>query len=234
MLKVMRSGFQHLKWILIFIVFLFVLFIFVDWGAGGAGGQKSGDRGYIARVNGDTIPVSAYERSLYFAEKNYEQMYNQPLTPELREALGLPQQVVTSLIDQQLMLQQAKKLDLDATPEEVRKRILEIPVLNPDGKFVGQDLYERYVRSIGFGSASEFEAEITREVTLSKLESAMQNSIVIPPQLAEAEYRRRSESAKIQYFVYPVERAMATTSVTPAEVQQYYQTNIAKYAHPEQ
>lgn len=234
MLKVMRSGFQHLKWILIFIVFLFVLFIFVDWGAGGAGGQQSGDRGYIARVNGDTIPVSAYERALYFAEKNYEQMYNQPLTPELREALGLPQQVVTSLIDQQLMLQEAKKLDLDATPEEVRKRILEIAVLNPDGKFVGQDLYERYVRSIGFGSASDFEAELTREVTLSKLESALQNSIVIPPKLAEAEYRRRSENAKIQYFVYPVERAMATTSVTPAEVQQYYSANIAKYAHPEQ
>lgn len=234
MLKVMRSSFQHLKWILIFIVFLFVLFIFVDWGAGGAGQAGAEDRGYIARVNGDTIAVSAYERALYFAEKNYEQMYNQQLTPELLEALGLQQQVVTSLIDQQLMLQEAKKLDLEATPEEVRKRILEIPVLNPDGKFVGQDLYERYVRSIGFGSASDFETELMREVTLSKLESAMQNSIVIPPKLAEAEYRRRSENAKIQYFVYPVERAMATTTVTAAEVQQFYQANIGKYAHAEQ
>lgn len=234
MLKVMRSSFQHLKWILIFIVFIFVLFIFVDWGAGGANQQGAGDRGFAARVNGETIPISDFERALYFAEKNYEQMYNQPLTPEIIEALGLPQQVVGTLIDQQLMLQEAKELDLDATPEEVRKRILEIPVLNPDGKFVGQDVYERYIRSMGFGSASNFESEIAREVTLSKLESAIQSSIVIPVKLAEQEYRRRSETAKIQYFVYPVERAMATTSATPAELQQYYQANVGKYAHADQ
>ncbi|HEY8850055.1 MAG TPA: SurA N-terminal domain-containing protein, partial [Thermoanaerobaculia bacterium] len=65
MLKLMRDSFQQLKWILVAIVAIFILFIFVDWGAGGA---RSGnqDRGYAARVNGETISFRQYDRALYY------------------------------------------------------------------------------------------------------------------------------------------------------------------------
>ena len=122
MLKLMRDSFQQLKWILVAIVAIFILFIFVDWGAGGA---RSGvqDRGYAARVNGETISFREYDRALYYMEKNYEQLYRQPLSPEMMAAMGLNRKVLDSLVDSRLMLQQAKRLHLGATPEEVRKFI---------------------------------------------------------------------------------------------------------------
>jgi peptidyl-prolyl cis-trans isomerase D len=237
MLKLMRDNFQQLKWALLAVVAAFVIgFVYVDMGLGGAGGRvRQEDRAYAARVNGETIPFREYDRALYYTEKNYEQMYRQPLTAEMIEAMGLPQQVLNTLVDQRLLLQQARRLHLSASPEEVRKRILEIPTLNPDGKFVGDELYTRYVTgALGYTSTAEFEEELARDITLRKIDSAMQNSIVISPKAAEEEYRRISENAKIKYAMLPTSREAAKISVAPSEVEQYYRANQAKYAHGEQ
>jgi len=234
MLKLMRDSFQHLKWILVAIVAIFILFIFVDWGAGGAGNGAASQVAYAARVNGETISFREYDRALYYQEKTYEQMYRQPLTPEIIAQMGLPKQVLEMLVDQHLLLQQAQRLHLGASPEEVRKKIMEIPTLNPEGKFVGQELYNRYVTMVGYQSAAEFEEELARDVTISKMESALQSAIVVSPKAADAEYRRASDSAKIKYILYPAAREAVNINVTPAEVQQYYTAHQSQYTHGEQ
>lgn len=234
MLKLMRDSFQQLKWILVAIVAIFILFIFVDWGAGGARGAAT-DRGYAARVNGETITFRDYDRALYYAEENYKRMYGSNLTPDMLESMGLPRQVLDSLIDQRLLLQEAARLHLNATSEEVRRKILEIPILNPDGKFVGPELYTRYVTGQGgYQSPAEFEDELARDITLQKMESALTSSVMVSPKMADAEFRRISENAKIRYVLYPAAREVATVTVTPAEVDAFYKANQAKYSHGEQ
>ncbi|HSP33500.1 MAG TPA: peptidylprolyl isomerase [Thermoanaerobaculia bacterium] len=230
----MRDSFQHLKWILVAIVAIFILFIFVDWGAGGAN-ARGNDRGYAARVNGETVTFRDFDRALYYTEQNYKQMYGSQLTPEMLEQMGLSRQVVDSLIDQRLLLQEARRLHLGATQEEVRAKILEIPLLNPDGKFVGGELYSRYVTGMmGYQTPAEFEDELAREITLQKVESALQSSVIISPKMAGAEYRRISENAKIKYVLYPATRELAAVNATPAEVDAYYKANQQKYSHAEQ
>ncbi len=236
MLKMMRDSFQQLKWILIAIVAIFILFIFVDWGAGGArSGAAADTRGYAARVNGETISLREYDRAVYYLQKSYEQQVRQPLSDEMMVSLGLKKRALAGLIDQHLLMQEARRLHLQATPEEVRKKILEIPTLNPDGKFVGNELYTRYVTgALGFQSTAEFEDEVSDEITIMKMESALTNGLVVSPKAAAAEYRRISENAKIKYVLYPASREAATVTVTPAEVEQYYKANQANYAHGEQ
>jgi peptidyl-prolyl cis-trans isomerase D len=234
MLKVMRESFEHLKWILIVIVAIFVLFVFAQWGGGGDS-SSAPVASYAARVNGQTISLREYERALYYTQKNYEQMYKQNITEAMMDSMGLKKQVMDSLVDETLMLQQAKKLHLAATPEEVRRRILELPAFNPDGKFIGWDLYNRYVTgTLGFGSPAEFESDLAREITRGKIESALANSIVISPKAAEQEYRRVTENSRIHYVLYPSTRMISSVTVTPAEVDAYYKKNIGRYSHPEQ
>lgn len=235
MLKLMRDSFQQLKWILVAIVAIFILFIFVDWGAGGASGAAT-DRGYAARVNGETITYRDYDRALYNAEQRIKAQYGAGVTQEMLDQMGLPRQVLDSLVDQRLMLQEARRLHLNATPEEVRRKILEIPILkNPDGSFIGPELYNRYVTAnMGFNSAAEFEDQLTRDITSQKMESALATSVVVSPKMADAEFRRISENAKIRYVLYPANREVATVTVTPAEVEAFYKANQSKYAHSEQ
>ena len=237
MLKLMRDNFQQLKWALLAVVAAFIVgFVYVDMGLGGPRqGKEQDTRAYAARVNGETVSFREYERALYYTEKNYEQMYRQALTPEMINAMGLPKQVLDSLVDQKLLLQEARRLHLSATPDEVRNEILRIPTLNPDGKFVGDELYTRYVTaSLGYQSPAEFEDELSREITLRKMESALQNSLVISPKAVDAEYRRVSENAKIKYVLYAASREATNVQVTPAEVEQYYRTHQAQYTHGEQ
>ncbi|MGZ8851660.1 MAG: SurA N-terminal domain-containing protein, partial [Thermoanaerobaculia bacterium] len=171
----MRDSFQHLKWILVAIVAVFILFIFVDWGAGGAR-SSSDDVGYAARVNGDTISYRDFNRALYFMEENYKRMYGGQFTPEMAEAMGLNRQVLNSLIDERLLLQQANRLHLTATQEEVRKRILTLPALNPEGHFVGAEVYTRFVTTeLRYDSPAEFEDDLAKQITIEKMESAMEN-----------------------------------------------------------
>lgn len=235
MLKSMRESFHHLKWILLAVVAAFIIgFVYVDMGLGGAQQRTTQDRSYAARVNGDTITLAEYNRALYFAEENYRRMYGDQFTPQLEQQMGIPRQVLESLVDQRLMLQQAAKLHLTATPDEVQKKILSLPTLNPNGKFVGTELYERYIHQIGYQTAADFEDDLAREITVEKMESALANSVVVSPKAAENEYRRTSESAKIRYALYSASREMANVNVTPAEVDAYYKANQEKYAHGEQ
>lgn len=232
MLKLMRNSFQQLKWILVLVIAVFVLFIFVDWGAGGAGGASRAES-FAARVNGETIPLNEYGRTVGLLQRQYQQMYGDRMTPEMMEALGLERQAIDALIDQKLLLQEADRLHLTATPEEVRKAILEIPSLSPDGKFVGAELYERYVTGrLGYPTAAAFEEELSRSLTLSKMNSAIASGILIPQTLAEEEFRRRTESAKIRYILNPVDET--GTTVSAAEVDAYYKSNSSRYQNPEQ
>jgi peptidyl-prolyl cis-trans isomerase D len=236
MLKLMRESFNQLKWILIAIVAAFVFgFVFLDMGLGGALRGKSDTTAFAARVNGETITYNDYYRALKNYEDMYRQMYGGQFTPEMAAAMKLPQQVMESLIEQRLLAQQARKLNLAATPEEVRKKLMAIPVFNQDGKFVGMELYNRYVTGpLGYPSAADFEEALARDIATSKMDSVLTSAVVISPKAADAEYKRVNENAKIRYVVLPVLQQAATVTVTPQEVDAYYRNNQSKYTHGEQ
>src|SRR4051794_2562785 len=235
MLKVMRESFHQLKWILLAVVAAFIIgFVFIDMGLGGASSNKETQRTYAARVNGSTISYRDYQRALYFTTENYKRMYGERFDEQMIQALGVPKQVLDTLVDQRLMLQEAERLHLTATQEEVRRKILQIPTLNPDGKFVGSELYTRFVQQIGFDNAADFEDDLARQITIDKMESALTDSVLVSPKAAEAEYRRISENAKIRYVMLPAASEFTTVQVTPAEVQSYYDANKSKYVHGEQ
>ncbi|MFP5246264.1 MAG: peptidylprolyl isomerase, partial [Thermoanaerobaculia bacterium] len=184
---------------------------------------------------GETISYNDYFRAVKNLEDMYRQMYGQQFTPEMAQAMGLPKQVLDSLIDQRLLAQEAERMHLTATPEEVRKKLMSIPTFTQDGKFVGMELYTRYVTGpLGYPNASAFEEDLAREITLQKMESALMSSVVVSPKAAEAEYRRNNENSKIRYVLLPAASQMASVTVSPAEVETYYRTNSAKYAHGEQ
>lgn len=237
MLKVMRDSFHHLKWVLLAVVAAFIFgFVFIDMGLGGGSVTGQNDsRTFAARVNGETISYNDYYRAVKNLEDMYRNMYGQQFTPEMAQQMGLPKQVLDNLVDQRLLTQEAERLHLTATPEEVRKKLLEIPTFSPEGKFVGMELYTRYVTGpLGYPSAAAFEQDLAREITLEKMESALMSSLVISARTADAEYRRINENAKVRYVLVPSANFASTVSVTPAEVEQYYKNNTQKYAHGEQ
>jgi peptidyl-prolyl cis-trans isomerase D len=239
MLKVMRDSFHHLKWILLVVVAAFVFgFVFVNMGLGGS--NLSGNKGekartFAARVNGETISYNDYYRAVKNLEDMYRQMYGQQFTPEMAQQMGLPKQVLDSLIDQRLLTQEARRIHLTASSEEVRKKLLSIPTFTEDGKFVGMEMYNRYVTGpLGYASTAAFEEDLARDITLQKMESALMSSLVVSPKAAEAEYKRVTENAKIRYVHLTAAQQAANMAVSDADIQAFYKNNQSKYTHAEQ
>jgi peptidyl-prolyl cis-trans isomerase D len=235
MLKVMRDSFHHLKWILIAVVVAFVFgFVFIDMGLGGSTTGAPDEQTFAARVNGETISYNDYFRQMKRLEEMYKQAYGQQFTPEMAEQMGLSKRVLDNLIDERLLAQEGRRLNLEATSEEVRRKLLEVPQFTENGKFIGMELYTRWVTSRGYASTADFEAELGREISLQKMESALQNSVVVSPKAAELEYRRSNENAKIRYVLLNAASQMGNVTVTPAEVEAHYRANQGRYAHGEQ
>lgn len=240
MLKVMRDSFHQLKWILLAVVAAFILgFVFIDMGLGGSrfsgGGKDDRSKTFAARVNGETISYNDYYRAVKNLEDMYRQMYGQQFTPDMAQQMGLPKQVLDSLIDQRLLTQEARRIHLAASPDEVRKKLLSIPTFTEEGKFVGMEMYNRYVTGpLGYASTAAFEEDLARDITLQKMESALMSSLVVSPKAAEAEYKRVTENAKIRYVHLPAAQQAANMAVSDADVRTYYMSNPAKYTHGEQ
>lgn len=237
MLKLMRDSFHKLKWILLAVVAAFVFgFVFIDMGlGGGAVGGNADERAYAARVNGETITFNDYFRSVKRLEDTYRQMYGQQFTPEMAIAMGLPKQVIDGMVDDRLLAQEAERLNITASPEEVREKLLEIPTFKQNGKFIGMELYTRYVTGpLGYSNAADFESDLAREITLQKMDSALRSSIVVSQKAADDEYRRTTESAAIRLVTVRAAQQAASIAVSPAEVEAYYKANQAKYQHGEQ
>lgn len=197
-------------------------------------GGATDEMAVAARVNGETITFNDYERALRNVEQMYQQQFGQQFTPEMAQMMNLPTQVINMLVDQRLLTQEAQRINLSASPEEVRRKLLSIPTFTDNGKFIGMELYNRYITGpLGYASAAEFENDLGREIALAKMESALQNSVVLSPKAVDAEYRRANENAKVRYVLMPAGQ-IDTVTVTPAEIDAYYNAHKSDYTHGEQ
>ena len=113
--------------------------------------------------------------------------------------MGLPKQVLDSLVDQHLLLQQARRLHLTAI---ARGNPPEDPG-DPDAQSRRQVRRPGALRALrdrhdGLPVAGRVRRRTGARDHPQKMESALQNSIVVSPKAAEAEYRRINENAKIK------------------------------------
>ena len=149
MLKALRENFKHLQWILWAVIAVFVIFVFVDWGMGSQRGG-AGDAALAAKAGDIRITTAEFQREYAFAEDRYRQAYGKNFSPELARAMNLPEQVLNSLIDRRLFREEAERLHLKVTDDELTQHILGIKdpqsgraLFVKDGVFVGDAAYRR-------------------------------------------------------------------------------------------
>ncbi|MGE5237150.1 MAG: peptidyl-prolyl cis-trans isomerase [Acidobacteriota bacterium] len=233
MLKLMRDQFKNLKIVLWFVVFIFVLLIFVDWGTGRAGRSGGGMQGVAAKAGDIVITEGEFLKQMRANDERFRQMYGKQYDA-MKGQLDLANMTLQNLIDQQLLLREAKKMGLEVSDQELLDKIMSYPAFKrQDGSFVGDELYTRILRA-NQTTPEEFEASLRQELMLQKLQQAIAAGIVIPDSDVEREYRRRNESASADVLFVPVERALDRVTVTDADARAYYDTHKDVFTHPEQ
>jgi peptidyl-prolyl cis-trans isomerase D len=230
MLKAMRRNVKSLAPFLWLVIIAFIITIFAVWGgAGRLGAGRTSNT--IARVKGEKISADYYFQNLV---QRLETMKNefQGINKNLIQQLNIPQQVLEQIIQQSMLLQKAKELGITASPEELREKIVNYPVFQIDGKFIG---FEQYKRILDWNRIpiSEFEEGIRKEVIIEKLIKILTAGITVTPEELWKNYKKKNESVKMEYVIAESDKIELEQEPSSSEAQEYFNENMEKYKIPE-
>jgi peptidyl-prolyl cis-trans isomerase D len=231
MLKMMRQSFQHLKWILWFVVIVFVAFIFVDWGMGKVRGDKA-TSGEIATVNGDRITAVDFSRQYQQTQDRYRQMYKDNWSPALAKALDLPNQVLNGMIERRMLIDAARKSGVRVTDAELAEKIQSLPALRRNGDFIGAKEYSSLLAANGM-TADQFERDFRDDLMLEKFNRLVSASLMISDSDVQSQFARQSQKAKIDYVLISPDHFGASAPPTEAELLAAFEKNKDRYRQPE-
>ena len=137
----MRKNLKSLAPTLWFVIIAFIISIFAVWGGAGRLGEGGGTD-TLATVGKEKISVSLYYQTLRQRLEAMRREFRE-LDSRFIQQLNIPQQILNQLIQQSLLMQLSKEMGIEATEDEILKKIMSYPVFQKDGQFVGFAQYQK-------------------------------------------------------------------------------------------
>jgi len=232
MLKVFRDNLKYLSWVLWLVIVVFVLFVFVDFGATVPTGSTI-PTDAAATVGDIDVTYGEFERSYRQAEDTYRQIYGDQFNRELAQQMGLPLQVLDSLVADKILLQEADRMGLRVTDEEVRQAILEFPAFQaPTGGFVGEERYRQTLRSSGY-TVDSFEHMIRTQLLGQMVRDVLSANLFVSDEDVLASYKDQIEQAKIRFVQLPSSSMASEVIASPEEIEAYFDEHKEELRIPE-
>src|SRR4051812_1789324 len=187
----MRRHMGWLKWSLGFVVLAFVVFYIPDFLQRNPT-NGTAVSGTVATIDGRDITAAEFRRSYDIQLQAYRNAYGANVSEQLLKQLGIEQQILQQLVDQQAALVEAERLGLSASDEEVRQRILTTPAFQENGAFIGEQRYQQLLRSQRPPLLpATFEKAVRDEIIVDKLRAVLTEWLALTDQEIQQEYRSR-------------------------------------------
>ncbi|MDP1568808.1 MAG: peptidyl-prolyl cis-trans isomerase [Vicinamibacterales bacterium] len=227
MLDRMRRHKGWLKWSLALVVLTFVVFYIPDFlttSTGAAPGEV------LAEVENESITVGAFQRRYGAQLQAYRNAYGAGMSEDLLRQLGIEQQILQQLIDEQSMVVEAARQGVSVSDVEVRERILAMPAFQENGVFIGE---QRYRQVLSFQSppmtTSEFEAQMRRAIAIEKLRNSLTAWMTLTDAEVAEEFRLRNEKVRLDVVAITPDVFRPQVQVADADLAAYYETHKEAY-----
>jgi peptidyl-prolyl cis-trans isomerase D len=232
MLDRMRRHRGWLKWSLGIVVIGLILFYVPQFLGLGASGASPSDA--LATVNGRSVTKAVFDR-IYDQRVTQMRASYGDISDDLLKQLGVGQQVLEQLINQQAIIAEANRLGLSVSDGELRERLVHSPTfLNDDGVFVGEERYRQILDSARPPMRpDEFEQQFRESLLGEKLEAAVTGWVRVSDADVEREYRRRNEKVKLDVAAFTAAEFKAGIQPTDAEIAAQFAASPDKYKVPE-
>ena len=237
MLDRMRRHKGWLKWSLALVVLAFIVFYIPsfldDPAAVGAGTAGPGE--VIAEVGGRDLTAGEFRRRYNVQVQAYRSTYGGNLSDQLLRQLGIEQQVLQQMIDEQAAIAEAERQGINVSDEELAQQIFAIPALQENGQFVGEARYTQLLRSqTPPMTKADFESSLRRNLMIEKLRAALTDWMAVSDAEVEREFTRRNEKVQLQLVALTADAFRDQVSVTDADVASYFESRTAEYRIGEQ
>src|SRR5215211_3793800 len=178
----------------------------------------------VARVGSDRVTVADLAR----VRENYMQMFGGRINVA---QLGGNKRFLDGLISKLVINQEAERLGLGASDEEVKDKIKK-QFTDASGSFVGYEKYKEAIVS-RYGDIEKFENDIRAEIAQEKLRAFVTASINVSDAEIEQEYKRRNSNFDVAYIAVAADKLAEKIQPGDDEMRSYYESHKTDYRYLE-
>lgn len=228
------SGFRRKKhalrwvwWVVIVVLGAGMLLLFVNPPTG-----VQGIRGTeLANVDGCSVGVLDFRRRYAQTVDIYRQQFGENFE-RFQQQLRLGDQTLNSLISECAIAEEAKRLGLSASTDEIRERVLSLPVFRTEsGHFVGKSQYERILQANNL-TWEQFEEGVRREILRNKLLYILTDGIEPQPSEVRQQFASQNQEVKVRYVAIDKEN-LEEPEISDEELKKYFEDSGEKFKLPE-
>nr|NIQ03672.1 hypothetical protein [Nitrospinaceae bacterium]NIR57559.1 hypothetical protein [Nitrospinaceae bacterium]NIS88029.1 hypothetical protein [Nitrospinaceae bacterium]NIT84893.1 hypothetical protein [Nitrospinaceae bacterium]NIU47069.1 hypothetical protein [Nitrospinaceae bacterium] len=218
-----------IKTILWLIILAFVGTIFYSWGMGGASASRGG---VVATVEGLNISYDEYDKTFNRLINFYRDQFKNQFSEELIQRLDLKNQALEALIQRKLLLQQAEKLNIRVSDQELIDHIKSFPAFQKDGQF-NEAYYRDYLKFQRL-SPMEFEESQRQALIIEKVENVIKSNTKVSRAEVREAYQNEEEKIKLDHVVFPEDHFAANQPIPENRLRDFYEKNKIRFEVPEQ
>ena len=235
MLDRMRRHKNWLKWSLAVVVLTFVLLYIPDFVQTTPTGTGAGPREVVAEINGRTVTAGDFQQRYLSQVQAYRQQFGGSMNDQLLRQLGIDQQILSQMIDEQVGLIEAEQNGIGVSDDELAQQIFSIPALQENGRFIGEQRYEQLLLSQNPPmTKQQFEESLRRSMLLDKLRAALTDWMAVSDSDVQREYNQRNEKVKLQVVALTEAKFRGGVTVTDADIASRFEAHKAEYRMGEQ
>jgi peptidyl-prolyl cis-trans isomerase D len=153
----------------------------------------------------------------------------------LLRQLGIDQQILSQMIDEQVGLIEAEQNGITVSDDELAQQIFSIPALQENGRFIGEQRYEQLLLSQNPPiTKAQFEESLRRSMMIDKLRAALTDWMAVSDSDVQREYNERNQKVKLQVVALTASNFRSGVNVTDADVAAHFEAHKAEYRIGEQ
>ena len=215
-------------WIATIIVALLII-PFALWGINQYFG--GGGKAVVAKVNGTEISQREFNQEFYQQRTRMQQMLGKQYNAQLFDP-QIKKSVINSMVNQDLLIQNADKAGLRVSDETVAATIRSIKAFSVNGAFSTQR-YEQELKQQG-ESPTGFEYRVKRMTLASQLPDGLATTVLVTDAEVDNVIRLQQQKRDFRYFELPVSKYRDASVANEASIKSYYDKHHDEYKSPEQ
>lgn len=189
---------------------------------------------FAAKVNGEEISQPLFQQRYNEAYQQYSQRLGAQFaaiadTPDFNK--NLRNEVLQQLINQTLLNQYAKDLNLNISKKQVEVAIVSSPEFKKDGKF-NNDFYLQTLELNGL-TPDYYAMLVGSNLRMNQLQQGILGTSFTLPAMTNDVAKEINQTRTVRISPLEMEAFLKKVSVTDEEVKAFYEQNLAMFAMPE-
>jgi len=208
----------------------FLVLSFAIWGIGDV--FRGFGRSTVAKIGRTEITIEQFRQIYNDRLQQFGRQLGRQLTMDQARALGIDRQVISQLVAEVALDEQARNMRLGVSDAEIARRIRADPTFQaPNGQF-DRPRFEQLIRQAGF-SEQRFVSEQRRDLLRRQLAGTILGGSIVPKAAVEAADRYQNEQRAIEYVLLDRPKAGEVAPPSPEELSKYFEERKIAFRAPE-